>query len=61
MFGSNKVPFIKTDLDNRGEPTSFIFDEGIVDDENGLDSARVYDDARGPTNDRLEIEDRHLD
>ena len=60
MFGSNKVPFIKTELDNRGEPTSFIFDEGLVGDDNGLDSARVYEDAR-PSIDRLDIEDRHLD
>lgn len=51
---------IKTDLDNRGEPTSFIFDVGIVDDETALDSARVYEDPRASI-DRLDIEDRNLD
>ena len=60
MFGSSRIPPIKVDQENRGEPTSFIFDVGIVDDESALDSARVYEDNR-PSIDRLDIEDRNMD
>ena len=60
MFGSSRIPPIKVDQENRGEPTSFIFDVGIVDDESVLDSARVYEDNR-PSIDRLDIEDRNMD